>query len=143
LAGLDLYLVVYRRDPAVLEDHGRGEDELGFGLGAELLTGTVVLTAHFVLTALSNGIADAVAEWSKQTSTGLVGKLARRIRASRKTHTVPSPVEPAALTPEMIAALHESALAVCRNMNIPHDKAQLAADAVIGWLVRTITEQRL
>jgi hypothetical protein len=136
LPGLDFYLDAYERDPSVLDRVGdRVEDSTAFAFGQDLHIPAVVLGVHFALTAMQRGVSDALEKLSKNTTSGVLGKIIARLRRKAPQHLVPEPAAPRMLVPEQLAAIREASLILYkRRLKMPRNEAEVMADALIGLL---------
>ncbi len=143
LPGLGFYLDAYERDPSVLDRAGkRDEDPTAFAFGQDMIISAVVLGAHFVLTALQNGVSEALQEWSKDTTSSALGKITAKLRKAPR-RAVAEAVAPGRLDPEQVTALREAMLTIFRRrLNMPRKDAEMITDAVIGAAVSKLADTR-
>ncbi|MEU7835122.1 MULTISPECIES: hypothetical protein [unclassified Nonomuraea] len=110
-----------------------GRDEmLGFGLESAviLLTPVVLPVVSAILDQLAQDVARVVTDRGKDGLRRAMRALLRRTAEAENDALPPVPE----LTPEQLARVRMTALEKARQMDLPEDKAELLADAVIGSL---------
>ncbi|MFI7150133.1 hypothetical protein ACIBO2_34870 [Nonomuraea sp. NPDC050022] len=105
---------------------------LGFGLESAviLMTPVVLPVVSAILDQLAQDVARVVTDRGKDGLRRTMRALLRRT-AEAENDALP-PVPP--LTPEQLARVRMTAIEKTRQMDLPEDKAELLADAVIGSL---------
>jgi hypothetical protein len=125
LPTFDVVAAPYLEDPARAERRLRGDDTaLGFGLGdlVEIATPVVALVSGSVVSALSDGLSDAVRDGA--------GKLFRKV-----TRRKPPEVEASALSGADLAEVRQVALGRAKELGLPADKAEALADSIVVALL--------
>jgi hypothetical protein len=113
-----------------LERRGGKDEVLGFGVEAAviLITPIALDVAKHVAVFLASQFRDAAKKESGEAIGGFVHDLFHRGEEESETSAPP-------LTPEQLGEIREIAFERARQLDLPEDRAEVLADAVVGGLM--------